>query len=442
MLSLIEDEGWDNEITAASSKGYKALKSSLVDDGLVAYYKGNTFIYLASMNKWSVLISAEAQRQLCDATGGENASVSYLAASLPYIGYVEKHAIRTGAVPVSICIGTRRLGISKDGDKMELNECSNIASVKETLDNRVSSFCAMPCSYNQIPQSWSPGGAEKVLRFIRVLFNDQIELKTVQWVLGLVIVDPSSISKFLLLYGPGGTGKSTLIGLIEDIFNGCCGTISSGVLTSRNSNVTADTARTIASNRIVTAGDINLESSQLNLHTIKEITGHDSVSIPPVKVRTRCSLVAASNDLPHPRKQKTWCSEAISRRAIVAPMNVKTSLIPNVERPDSTEDNIDFLLSCVSLYLDHLGSPPISMRSLMYSILGSGYDEIKDKIAFEDESSMQDVFDANTSIDIYFGLELHTIGELAFLVCPNRVIETGSVYFIKNIRLLEPLADD
>lgn len=442
MLDLIPDEGWDEELTSTPSKGYKALKSKFVDDGLVAHYKGNTYIYLAAMNRWSVMISAEAQRQLCDITGGENASVSYLAASLPYIGYMEKHALRTSAIPVSVCIGTKRLGVSKQERGIELTECTSIASIKESLDDRISGFCVMPCSFNQIPRSWSPGGTERMLKFIRVLFNDQIELLTIQWTLGLIAVDPSSVSKFLLLYGPGGTGKSTLIGLIEDVFNGCCGTISSGVLTSKNSNITAETARTIASNRVITAGDINLETNNMNLHTVKEITGHDSVSVPPIKVRTRCSLVAASNNLPHPRVQPTWCSAAISRRVLVVPMNIKTSFIPNVERPDSVEDCIDFLLSSVALYLDNVGSPPISMRSLMYTILGSGYAEIQEKIEFGEDFSTQDIFDANTQIEIHFGLELHSLGELALLVCPDCVVEEGSIFFVKNIRLLEPLSNN
>lgn len=441
MLELTDDEGWDEEIVDTHSKGYKALKSTLIDNGLVQYYKSNTYVYLSSMNKWSVLISADTQRQLCDITGGENASVSYLAASLPYIGYMEKHAKRAGFVPASICIGTRRLRISITDGEMQLAESGNVVSVNENIDERVSSFCFMPCSFNKIPRSWSPGGAEKILKYIRVLFTDQIELKTVQWIIGVIAVDPSSVNKFLLLYGPGGTGKSTLIGMLEDIFNGCCGTISSNVLTSKNSTITLDTARTIASNRLVTAGDIDLESNQLNLHVVKEITGHDSVSVPPVKVRTRCTLVAASNDLPHPNKQKAWCSAATSRRVILVPMSVKTSLIPNVERPDSDDDSIDFLLSSVNLYLDHINSPPMSIRSMMFGLLGAGYFDIQEKIIFDDDATMQDIFDANTAIDIFFSLPLHTIGELAHLMCPNLVTENSSLYFIDNIRLLEPLND-
>lgn len=442
MLTLVEDENWDQEIIPGQSKGYKALKSNYIDNGLVQYYKGNTYIFLASLNKWSVMISAEAQRQLCDATGGESASVSYLAASLPFIGYLQTNALRTGSIPVSICIGTRRLGISKIDNTLEFNECSDVASVNENLDSRVNSFCFMPCSFNKIPQSWSPGGTEKMLKFIRVLFNDDTELRTILWILGLVAVDPSSVSKFLLLYGPGGTGKSTLIGLIEDIFNGCCGTISSSVLTSKSSVIPVDTVRTIASNRVVTAGDINLENHQLNLHVIKEITGHDSVSIPPIKVRTRCSLVAASNDLPHPNIQKTWCSAATSRRTIVVPMSVKTSLIPNVERPDDIEDLQELFLLGTSIYLDNLTSPPMSMRSLMFSVLGAGWFDIQDKVKFEENPDVQEVFDANVEIDKYFSLPLHTIGELAFLKCPSLTYEQGSVYFIDNIMLTEPLNDE
>ena len=442
MLTLIDDEGWDDEITSSSSKGYKAIRENLINDGLVQHYKGNTYIYITSMNKWSVLISAETQRQLCDMTGGESASVSYLAASLPFIGFVEKHARRVSSIPPSICIGTRRLRILQKDDKLELTECNEIASVKESLDGRVSGLCDMPCSFTQIPQSWSPGGTERLLKYIRVLFLDQVEFNTILWVIGSIAVDPSSISKFLLLYGPGGTGKSTIIRMIEDIFNGCCGTINSSTITSKSSTVSTDTARTIASNRVVTAGDINLETSQLNLHTIKEITGHDSLSIPPIKVRTRCTLIAASNNLPHPTTQPTWCSTATSRRIMVVPMNVKTSLIPNKEMPDLTEDCINVLLTSVSVYLNNKGSPPMSMRSLMWSVLGAGFAEIENSVEFDTEVDIQDIVDANIGIEGYFKLETHSLGELAFSMCPNSVIEQESIYYIKDIKLTKSLTSE
>lgn len=191
--------------------------------------------------------------------------------------------------------------------------------------------------------------------------------------------------------------------------------------------------------RCMHVGDIDLEDAQLNLHTVKQITGNDSVSVPPVKVRTRCSLVAASNDLPHPLTQKTWCSQAISRRMMFAPMNVKTSLIPVAERPDSAEDCIGFILSCVNVYLTNTYSPPISTRSLMYSMLGAGYAEIEDAVQFDESASEQDIIDANTSIELHFKLELHSLGELAHAVCPAMTIESGSAYMINNLRMSRSL---
>jgi len=56
---------------------------------------------------------------------------------------------------------------------------------------------------------------------------------------------------------------------------------------------------------MLTAGEINLESNKLNLHNVKVMTGHDTISVPPIKVATRCSIVAECNDLPDPSAQKS-----------------------------------------------------------------------------------------------------------------------------------------
>jgi hypothetical protein len=112
MIELIPDEGWDSQIAPGGSpRGFRNIKSQLLDHGLVAYFHGSTYLYLSASNSWSVLVSAEAQVQICSIVGSESASVNYLAACIPYIEYLEKHAIRTGSIPTSICIGTWRMSI-------------------------------------------------------------------------------------------------------------------------------------------------------------------------------------------------------------------------------------------------------------------------------------------------------------------------------------------
>lgn len=441
MLELISDDGWDDEIVGIRSPKFKALREHLLNDGLVAFSKGNMYIYLTNSNKWSVFVSTEAQRQICDLTGSESASVNYLSASEPFIGFLEKHSLQVSSIPTSICVGTRRLTISLEKDKMILNDCYGVASVNEQLDKRLEGFCVMPMFFKELPKRWSPGGPNRIYKYLAVLFTNLIELDSIKWIIGMAAVDPGSSSKFLLLYGPGGTGKSTTIEVIENLFKGCCGALNSDALTSKFTSIDQATARTIASNRVITAGDINTITSKLNLHTIKEITGHDSIAVPPIKVRTRCTLVVGCNSLPDPEEQTSWCSTAISRRAVVVTMNVKTSLIPKREPPDSVEDCIDFLMSCVYSFLSNPTSMPISTRCILYTVLGAGYDKVREKIEISEDATDQEVFDANLALDIHFHLQPHTLGELASLVSIDSVMVFGSLYFIKNIRLLESLED-
>jgi hypothetical protein len=443
-MELQYDEGWDDNIVGTPSRGYLTIKNELASKGLIAHSKGNTYIYVFSLNKWGVLISPEAQRQICDMTGSESATVNYLGASLPYLPYMEKYSREASSVPPSICIGTRRLEIKATDDGLSFEECKGIISVAENLDDRVQQFCVMPFSFDHFSTKWSLGNTSRLYNYLRVLFSNDIEFDTVRWIIGMAATDPGSVSKFLLLYGPGGTGKSTLISAIEDIFRGCSGTLLSSTLVGKGNTLSAETCRTIASNRIVTAGDLNLEGSQLNIHAIKEITGHDSVSIPPIKVRTRCSLVCASNDLPNPITQPTFCTSAVSRRIVVIPMNIKTSAIstadrPTVERPDSTPDLIEFLYSCLNVYIERPYSIPMSMRSLLLGILGTGYVEIEPYVEEGTNIDRQDTIDANLNIETYFKIPLYTIGELAYVKCPSFVVNYGNINFIHNIRLTQPL---
>ena len=441
MIELVPDEGWDGQIAPGTRpKGFKNIDSQLLDHGLVQYSHGNTYLYLTSSNSWSVFVAAEAQVQLCSLVGSENASVNYLAACIPYIGYLEKHALRTTSIPTSICIGTWRMSIflNEQEDKIVLQKASNIASIRDGIDERIGSFCVMPCAFDEIPRSWTPGGPERLLRYLSVLFPEVKTLHTIMWIIGNCIIDPGTSSKFLLLYGPGGTGKSTIIRAVEALLKGCCSTIKPGTLTDIKDDISLDTAKAIASNRMLTAGEINLESSKLNLHNVKVMTGHDSISVPPIKVTTRCSIVAGCNDLPDPTIQKSWMTTAISRRTVVVLMNVNTALIPKRQMPDAVEDLEDFLMASSYIRLTY-PSMPITTKDALYSLLGDRYNHIFSKIEIDDKATDQEIFDANSQIEIYLNIPLHSLGELAAVKTPDAVKIIGSISFLKDIKLKEDL---
>lgn len=94
-----------------------------------------------------------------------------------------------------------------------------------------------------IPRSWTLGEPERLARFLLPLFSDETEIKTIKWILGNASVDLGSRSEFLLLYSPGGIGKSNIICAIEKTTRGCSSTIGSGVLPDTRQGMHVDTAK-------------------------------------------------------------------------------------------------------------------------------------------------------------------------------------------------------
>lgn len=437
MIEIVADTGWDKEVRpGASPKGFKYIDEKLLDYKLVAYSGGNTYIYLFASNCWEPFISPEAQIQICGIIGVDNVSVNYYTASMPYFNYLEKHATRSSSIPTSVCIGTWRMAVSlnEETQELRLTKVNNILPQVEGIDNRVGSFCVMPCSYTELPLYWTPGGHARLRRFLSVLFPDPKRFATILWIIANAVLDPGTSSKLLLLYGRGGSGKSTIIRAIETVLKGCCSTIKSTVLTDARDDISVDTAKALASNRVLTAGDINLLTSKLNLHNVKLMTGHDSVSIPPIQVNTRCSVVVGCNDLPDPIAQPSWISSAIQRRLVVVHMCVDTSLIPKREMPDTIEDCQELLMEAIYTKITY-PDMPITTEDILYTAIGDRYNYIRERIEILDEVSDEDMFDANTKLDIHMKRQLHELGQYAALTTPDSVKFMGGLNFIKNFKI-------
>lgn len=437
MLELEYDEGWDKELVPGG-KGikFRQLDKELINKGLVVYYDGNTYIFLTGSNTWATFVSSEAQTQICTIVGSDNVSVNYLPASEPFIDYLESHANRVSAVPVSICIGSQRKILSIEDDTITLKDCDPIVPIMEGvgISPRVGSFCNMPCKFPFIPKTWTHSEPGRLERYILPLFADPTEFLTFKWIMGGIPLDPAMPSKFLVLYGSGGTGKSTILKTIRAMFKGCCSTIPNGTFTSNYSDIALKTAQIIASNRIVTSGELDLQKKPLNIHIVKELTGHDSISVPPVTVTTRCTLVTATNYLPNHIEQDEWCTPQVARRTVVLPFSVNAEEIPKVQRPDDLEDVIDFLLECV---YTRLSTPdmPISPRCILYTILGDYCNKLQHKIEIVEAPTMQETLDVNAMIEIEAGLPVHTLGQLATLVTISSIVTYNGHNFVNYIRM-------
>lgn len=79
---------------------------------------------------------------------------------------------------------------------------------------------------------------------LSVLYSPEEQHK-IRWSIGAVVTgDSKHIQKFVVFYGSGGTGKSTILGIIERMFEGYCCSFNAKVLTSGSSAFPLEQFRT------------------------------------------------------------------------------------------------------------------------------------------------------------------------------------------------------
>ena len=91
-------------------------------------------------------------------------------------------------------------------------------------------YCSKSLSY-----SLEVGKCESYDRLMSVLYSPE-ERQKIEWAIGAIFSgDGSKIQKFLVLYGPGGTGKSTVLNIIEMLFEDYVGIFDAKALVNNSS---------------------------------------------------------------------------------------------------------------------------------------------------------------------------------------------------------------
>lgn len=87
-------------------------------------------------------------------------------------------------------------------------------------------------SSKRLSYSLAPGSIDAYDRLISVLYSPEERMK-IEWAIGAIVTgDSRKIQKFEVLYGSGGTGKSTILNIIEKLFDGYCATFDAKALGS------------------------------------------------------------------------------------------------------------------------------------------------------------------------------------------------------------------
>lgn len=177
------------------------------------------------------------------------------------------------------------------------------------------------------------------------------ERHKIEWVIGAIVSgDSKQIQKFLVLYGPGGTGKSTIIKIIEKLFAGYCCFFDSKALGSVNATFALEPFKYNPLVAIEHDGDLSRieDNTRINSLVSHEVMTVNEKHKSLYSNKFNCFLIMGTN---RPVKITDSKSGIIRRLIDASPTGV---IIPN-RRYNDLVKKIDFELGgiashCLEVY--------------------------------------------------------------------------------------------
>jgi hypothetical protein len=141
----------------------------------------------------------------------------------------------------------------------------------------------------RLPYSLKEGKTDAWDELLGVLYSPE-ERDKIEWAIGAIVDGASKwIQKFLVFYGPPASGKSTVIGIIERLFDGYVATFEAKALTSNNGTFAMEPFEHNPLVAIQHDGDLSRieDNSRLN-----SLVGHDTMTL---NVKYRSSFAIRTN---------------------------------------------------------------------------------------------------------------------------------------------------
>lgn len=177
----------------------------------------------------------------------------------------------------------------------------------------------------------APEGAQAplFLRFLGIAFRgDQDMLRYVQQLFGLALVGQSVEQFLMILYGSGGTGKSTLARVMMSVLGDYASVVPSTVLLKGTSHVHPEVMMPLKGRRLCVINELPPRAT-FDVEKLKMLTGGDEISARDIREKRTTwkathTLMLVCNGLPDAEGD-----DAVRRRMQVVPMNTPP------EKPDS-----------------------------------------------------------------------------------------------------------
>lgn len=149
----------------------------------------------------------------------------------------------------------------------------------------------------RLPYSLEDGPIEAYDKLMSTLFNPE-EREKLEWALGAIIAgEGKDIQKFIVLYGEGGTGKSTFLNIVQKLFPGYYTAFEAKALTSTSNTFSTEVFRNNPLVAIQHDGDLSgiKDNTKLNsLISHEEMTMNEKYK-PSYMARANAFLIMATN---------------------------------------------------------------------------------------------------------------------------------------------------
>lgn len=441
-LTWAKDVNWSKPfVVYPGSERFKKIDDYLYYRGLIAVINDERYIFVDVLNYWCNLAAKISMLRLCGLLGITNATVNYPDATVGYNEHIIKRcdANKASVLPPSICVGTMRLEVTVDHNSKTVvfQDSRTVISREGKIGNVpdiVYQACIMPIRSVIYPDVYTFPGKCELLGYVAQLFPDTRDLITLLWHIGNCVLDPVSNPKSLMLYGPGGSGKSTVLRVIANTLGSCCGLLPDGCLTSKVNGMPVAVSSVIASNRMAVCYDVQLKDHPLNMAVFKNISGSDYVRIGELTCKTNCSLTIATNGYVDIEKQEEYTSDAIMRRLVGIYMDVSALDIPVINEPSGADDRLD--LACAGIYTRLLYEYiPVSPRSVLASLCSSKYTEASDLLEeTTDEVLVEDAVEVLCIIGFLTKSRPEDVAYKARLISKSAVYERHGRMLIRGLR--------
>lgn len=197
----------------------------------------------------------------------------------------------------------------------------------------------------RLPYSLAPGDYSAWDELVGTLYNVEERAK-IEWAIGAVVSgDAKRIQKFLVLYGPAGTGKSTVLNIIQDLFDGYTTTFEAKALGMSSGAFATEVFKNNPLVAIQHDGDLSRIEDNTRLNSIishEEMTMNEKYK-PSYTARVNAFLFMGTNQ---PVKISDAKSGIIRRLIDVHPTGVK---LPS-NHYQTLMSKIDFELGAIAYH--------------------------------------------------------------------------------------------